>query len=122
MLPPSFFSRVASVRPASRRSPYRARISKRTFYHRFDDKAALFAAVLHRVIDGLRPPPAMRPLIAGRGSARVSCVELAGLTSSAVLTPQALALHRLIVGESARFPKLAAAVIVRRRDAVKPSG
>jgi hypothetical protein len=29
---------------------------------------------------------------------------------NAALTPHALALHRLIVGESARFPKLAAAV------------
>ena len=32
-----------------------ARISKRTFYHRFDDKAALFAAVVHRIVDSLRP-------------------------------------------------------------------
>ena len=35
----------------------RARISKRTFYHRFDDKSALFSAVVHRTIDRLRPPP-----------------------------------------------------------------
>src|SRR6476646_7356593 len=34
----------------------RVRISKRTFYHRFDDKAALFAAVVHRIIERLRPP------------------------------------------------------------------
>jgi AcrR family transcriptional regulator len=32
----------------------RAGISKRTFYHRFDDKAALFAAVVHRIIEQLR--------------------------------------------------------------------
>lgn len=87
----------------------RARISKRTFYHRFDDKAALFGAVLHRIITGLRPPPAT-PLIAG-ADLRAVLRNFAGLILSAVLTPQALALHRLIVGESARFPKLAAAVI-----------
>ena len=86
----------------------RARISKRTFYHRFDDKAALFGAVLHRIIEGLRPPAAM-PLIAG-ADLRDILLGLAGIILHAALTPQALALHRLIVGESARFPKLAAAV------------
>src|ERR1700693_570770 len=34
----------------------RARISKRTFYHRFRDKPALFVAVVHRIVDRLRPP------------------------------------------------------------------
>lgn len=86
----------------------RARISKRTFYHRFDDKAALFGAVLHRIIEGLRPPASM-PLLAGK-DLRDILRRLAGIILHAALTPQALALHRLIVGESARFPKLAAAV------------
>src|SRR6476660_6716924 len=31
------------------------RMSKRTFYHRFPDKEALFAAVVHRIIERLRP-------------------------------------------------------------------
>jgi len=87
----------------------RARISKRTFYHRFEDKAALFGAVLHRVIDGLRPPPVAMPPLAG-ASVRDILLRLAGIILHAALTPQALALHRLIVGESTRFPKLAAAV------------
>ena len=86
----------------------RARISKRTFYHRFDDKAALFAAVLHRIIEGLRPPAAF-PLLAGANAEEI-LQRLAGVILHAALTPQALALHRLLVGESARFPKLAAAV------------
>ena len=42
----------------------RARISKRTLYHRFDDKSALFRAVVHRTIDRLRPP-AHVPLLDG---------------------------------------------------------
>ena len=42
----------------------RARISKRTFYHRYPDKAALFGAVVHRIIEGLRPP-AGTPLYEG---------------------------------------------------------
>ncbi|MEO8751525.1 MAG: TetR/AcrR family transcriptional regulator [Casimicrobiaceae bacterium] len=86
----------------------RARISKRTFYHRFDDKAALFGAVLHRIIEGLRPPATM-PLLAGADVTEI-LQRIAGVILHAALTPQALALHRLIVGESARFPKLAAAV------------
>ena len=86
----------------------RARMSKRTFYHRFKDKAELFGAVLHRIIEGLRPPAEM-PLIAGADLAEI-LRRLAALILHAALTPQALALHRLIVGESARFPKLAAAV------------
>ena len=86
----------------------RARISKRTFYHRFDNKATLFGAVLHRIIEGLRPPTAI-PIVAGADFAEV-LRRLAGLIIHAAVTPQALALHRLIVGESARFPKLAAAV------------
>ena len=85
-----------------------ARISKRTFYHRFDDKPALFGAVLHRIIEGLRPPLAI-PLVSGVDVAEI-LRRLAGLILHAALTPQALALHRLIVGESARFPGLAAAV------------
>ena len=42
----------------------RARVSKRTFYHRFSDKAALFAAVVHHIIEQLRPPPGV-PLLEG---------------------------------------------------------
>ena len=49
------------------------------------------------------------PLLAG-ADLRDILRRLAGIILHAALTPQALALHRLIVGESARFPKLAAAV------------
>lgn len=84
------------------------RISKRTFYHRFDDKAALFSAVMHRVIGRLRPPASV-PLLAGAGIDEM-LRRLAGLILHAALSPHAIALHRLIVAESARFPKLAKAV------------
>ena len=84
----------------------RARISKRTFYHRFDDKPALFGAVVHRIVDRLRPPAEV-PLLEGADLARI-LQRLAGLILHGALSPQAIALHRLIVAESARFPKLAA--------------
>src|ERR1700684_2412064 len=42
----------------------RAGISKRTLYHRFDDKAALFTAVVHQIIEQIRPPAGV-PLLEG---------------------------------------------------------
>ena len=84
------------------------RISKRTFYHRFPDKEALFAAVVHRIIARLRPPADV-PLIEG-DDLRAVLERLATLILRAALSPQAIALHRLIVAESARFPELAGAL------------
>lgn len=86
----------------------RVRISKRTFYHRFDDKAALFAAVVHRIIARLRPPASV-PLLDGVDLHQI-LQRLATIILRAVLSPDAIALHRLIVAESARFPQLAAVV------------
>src|ERR1700684_2421524 len=85
-----------------------AGISKRTLYHRFDDKAALFAAVVHEIIQQIRPPAGV-PLIVGatlRGILR----RLPGMILHAALSPQAIALHSLVMAESARFPELARAV------------
>jgi TetR/AcrR family transcriptional regulator, mexJK operon transcriptional repressor len=84
----------------------RARVSKRTFYHRFEDKQVLFGAVVHRIVERLRPPSDF-PLIEGADLAAI-LHRLAELILQAAVSPQAIALHRLIVGESARFPKLAA--------------
>ena len=86
----------------------RARISKRTFYDRFDDKAALFGAVVHRIVERLRPPSNVA-LVEGK-NLEETLQHLAALIVRATVTPEAIALHRLIVGESARFPKLAAVV------------
>lgn len=86
----------------------RVRISKRTFYHRFDDKGALFAAVVHRIVQRLRPPADI-PLLTG-ANLQEMLEQLARLILRAAISPQAIALHRLIVAESARFPDLAEAV------------
>ena len=86
----------------------RAGISKRTFYHRFDDKAALFAAVVHRIIEQARPPPGV-PLLEGTALPQI-LRRLAGLLLRAALDPQAIALHRLVTAESVRFPNLVRAV------------
>ena len=86
----------------------RARISKRTFYHRFPDKAALFAAVVHRIIEQIRPPPGV-PLLEGATLQEI-LRRLAGFILHAALSPQAIALHRLVTAESVRFPNLVRAV------------
>jgi TetR/AcrR family transcriptional repressor of mexJK operon len=92
----------------------RAGISKRTFYDRVEDKTALFAAVVHRIIEQIRPPATV-PLLAGASLAEI-LQRLAGLILSAALSPQAIALHRLVTGESSRFPELAYAVETEGRQ------
>ena len=88
----------------------RARISKRTFYHRFDDKPALFVAVVHRIIDRLRSPADVERLV---GDVQEVLQRLARFILRAALLPEAVALNRMLVAESARFPKLAAVVTER---------
>jgi TetR/AcrR family transcriptional regulator, mexJK operon transcriptional repressor len=97
----------------------RARVSKRTYYHRFPDKAALFAAVVRRIIDRLRPPD-VAGLFVG-GSLDEILTRLAEAILRAALNPQALALHRVILAESGRFPELAAVVADRSagREAIE---
>jgi AcrR family transcriptional regulator len=94
----------------------RARISKRTFYHRFPDKPALFVAVVHRIIEGLRPS-ANIPLL--EGDLQKILRRLAGLILHAALSPQAIALNRLIVAESGRFPRLAAVTTGATEEAIR---
>ena len=86
----------------------RAGVSKRTFYHRYADKAALVRAVVARLIDAARPPaPAA---IAGDVAGALRTLGAAVL--DAALSPRIIALHRLIVAESHRFPELLDAVAV----------
>jgi AcrR family transcriptional regulator len=95
---------VTSIEQVARQ----ARVSKRTLYHRYDDKPALFAAVVHRIVETLRPPGGIPPIEGPDLSAILR--RIADLILNAALSPQGVALHRLIVGESARFPRLAAVV------------
>jgi len=92
----------------------RAGVSKRTFYDRFDDKATLFVAVVQYIIEHIRPPADV-PLLAGASLPEI-LQRLAGLILKAALSPQALALHRLVTGESSRFPELAFAVATEGRQ------
>ena len=99
---------VTSIEAIARR----ARISKRTFYSRFKDKAELFAAVVHRVVERLRPPDDAG-LFEG-GTIEEILKRAAQVILRAVLSPQALALHRVILAEATRFPELAKVVSEQR--------
>ena len=84
----------------------RARISKRTFYHRFENKAELFGAVVLRLIERMRPANDTQ-LFEG-GSFEEILERLALVIVHAALSPQLLALQRVIIAEATRFPELAA--------------
>ncbi len=97
----------------------RAGISKRTFYHRFRDKAEVFDAVVRRLVERLRPTKSAR-LLKGRTLEDV-LQQLADAILHASLIPEALALYRVIVAEATRFPELAAVMNAQgtRQEAIE---
>jgi len=86
----------------------RAGVAKRTFYHRFPDKAALFAAVVRGVVARLRPSDDASLFMGG--TLDEILLQLARAILRAALVPEALAFFRLILSEAARFPDLSAVV------------
>jgi TetR/AcrR family transcriptional repressor of mexJK operon len=83
----------------------RAGISKRTFYHRFSGKEMLFEAVVRRLID-LWTPPFDTALLEAPSLAE-GLRRVAEHMLNVALTPEALALHRMVIAEAPRFPGLA---------------
>jgi AcrR family transcriptional regulator len=86
-----------------------ARVSKRTLYHRFKDKSALFSAVVHRTIERMRPPADV-PLLLSTNLTE-NLLGVAALVLRAALSAPAIQLHRLVIAESSRFPALAKVVV-----------
>ena len=83
----------------------RLRISKRTFYARFRNKADLFKAVVTRLIERWRASFEAH-LVASPSveeTLRVAAEQILAVT----MTPEALALYRIIIAEARRFPELA---------------
>jgi TetR/AcrR family transcriptional regulator, mexJK operon transcriptional repressor len=83
----------------------RAGISKRTFYHRFTGKERLFEAVVRRLIERWLPP--FDTEILQSASLFDALLQSAEYMLQIALTPEALALHRIVVAEARRFPGLA---------------
>src|SRR5579863_7334826 len=83
----------------------RAGISKRTFYHRFRGKEELFEAVVRRLIERWMPPFDAALLEAPNLAAALQ--RAAEHLLEVALTPEALALYRVMIAEAERFPGLA---------------
>jgi AcrR family transcriptional regulator len=83
----------------------RAGISKRTFYHRFRGKEEVFEAVVRRLIERWAPPFDAAMLDAP--SLAEALRRAAEYMLAVALTPEALALHRIVIAEAQRFPGLA---------------
>lgn len=82
----------------------KARISKRTFYHRFDDKASLYRAVVQRLLQ--RWLPQFEEAFETPGPLATVLERSARRMLSLALSPEALALRRLLLAEAERFPEL----------------
>jgi TetR/AcrR family transcriptional repressor of mexJK operon len=81
-----------------------AGVARQTIYNQFASKEVLFRAMFSAYAD-----EAMLPLaVAARGgtSVRTVLLELARTHVERVLSPEKLALHRLVVAEAAHFPEL----------------
>jgi TetR/AcrR family transcriptional regulator, mexJK operon transcriptional repressor len=83
----------------------RAGISKRTFYHRFRGKEELFEAVVRRLVE--RWTPSFDGTLLEAPNLAEALREIAAYMLDVALTPQALALHRIMIAEAERFPALA---------------
>jgi AcrR family transcriptional regulator len=80
-----------------------AGISKRTLYARHPHKIALFNAVLHDLIDRWLSPIAQ--VQSDHSELQEALVALARYLTTFALTPQSIAINRLLVSESARRPQ-----------------
>lgn len=81
--------------------------TKRTVYAKFGDKAGLFAAMAKRLLEARRGWLAEDP---PGGTVDLRLVHFGTQLLSFALAPDILALHRVLTGESLRFPELAALV------------
>ena len=95
----------------------KARISKQTFYARFDSKEALFAAVVRRSMSDLLAPPAGEP--DRSGPIEATLIRIGAELLRRATTPAAAAMDRLIASEAYQFRQLA---VTYRESAVHMRG
>lgn len=81
-----------------------ANVSKQTIYHHFGSKEALFGAMVSERCRELLAPLELR--LNNAADLRTTLRELGRSMLEMALSPSSLALHRLVIGESARFPEL----------------
>ena len=78
-------------------------VAKRTIYARWSGKAALFMAILQRLMAKWL---AMSGTVGESDDLKENLVHAADKIMAVALSPEAIALHRLLIAESARFPEL----------------
>lgn len=83
----------------------RAGVVKQTLYHHYGSKDNLFREVLKELVDEL-----VMDLTRRSGSLRADLLRFAETYRSKTTSEQGLALHRMMVAESPRFPELSQAV------------
>jgi TetR/AcrR family transcriptional repressor of mexJK operon len=84
-----------------------ADVSKRTVYKHFDDKQALFAAVVRMLCDKV-VPPSLDEMEIGTSKPQTVLTELAVQILSNIYAAEQIALLRVVVTESQGFPELGA--------------
>lgn len=80
-----------------------ARVAKRTIYARWDGKPALFLGVVRQLIDNWLSSAGSWP---ESDDLEASLLVAAKSILAVGLSPEAIALHRLMIAEGARFPEL----------------
>lgn len=97
---------VAEGYGATSMSTIAARIggSKSTLYNYFRSKEELFDAAVRSSCDRLHATLAAVPAV---GALRERLVTMAEILVNHMLSPEALAIHRMVIGEGERFPELA---------------
>jgi TetR/AcrR family transcriptional repressor of mexJK operon len=83
----------------------RAGVVKQTLYHHYGSKDSLFREALTGLVQVL-----LVGLVARTGSVREDLLRFAESFQAQAMSEQGLALHRMLVAESPRFPELAQAV------------
>lgn len=83
-----------------------ASVGKATLYARYRDKGALFAAVFRRQIDRWLAVSTPDAPAAGL-RARDALLEMGRRMLAEILTPEAIAINRIVTAQAVRFPELA---------------
>jgi AcrR family transcriptional regulator len=85
----------------------RAGVSKMTVYKHFVDKERLFVEIVTRTVEEISDPVHAEVLaLTDSGDIEADLRGLAQRQLELVMQPQLLALRRLVIGESSRFPQL----------------
>jgi len=90
-----------------------ARISKRTIYNRYTDKATLFHAVLSDLINRWLVP--LRQFSSEEGDLEQTLLALAHYLVTFALQPYSLNINRVVISEAERWPELGRLVTERAR-------